>query len=100
VLVRQDAPSQQTIRIQRVASWGGLEVGNAYLDKFDLRATVRGANNLSSDALSLHLDVQYGNGHAFSGSEVGDSQVVSNVEGVNTWRMLALWGDYRFGTED
>ncbi len=77
---------------------GGIGVGDAYLDNLDLIATVDGGQRLGIAGLTLHAHAIYNNGHAFSGRWVGDAQVVSNIESVDTWRMLELWGEFRFGT--
>jgi porin len=76
---------------------GGLGVGDAYLDNLDLMATVDGGQRLGIAGLTLHAHVMYNNGRPFSGRWVGDAQVVSNIEGVDTWRMYELWGEFRFG---
>jgi porin len=76
---------------------GGIELGEAYLDNLDLVATIDGGQRLGIDGLTLHAHAMYNNGHQFSGRRVGDAQVVSNIEGVGTWRMFELWGEFRFG---
>jgi porin len=76
---------------------GGVGVGDAYLDNLDLLATVDAGQRFGIEGLTLHAHASYNNGHAFSGRWVGDAQVVSNIEGVDTWRMLEFWGEFRFG---
>ncbi|MFO1457432.1 MAG: carbohydrate porin [Steroidobacteraceae bacterium] len=76
---------------------GGLGRGGAYLDNFDLMATVDGGQAFGVDGLTLHGHVMYNNGHAFSGRWVGDAQGISNIEGVDTWRLYEFWGELRFG---
>ena len=76
---------------------GGIEVGDAYLDNLDLMATVDGGRRFGIEGLTLHAHAMHNNGQEFSGRRVGDAQGVSNIEGVDTWRMFELWGEFRFG---
>jgi porin len=76
---------------------GGLAIGDAYLDNLDLMATLDGERALGVPGLTLHGHVVHSNGRAFSGRWVGDAQGVSNIEGVDTWRLYEFWGELRFG---
>lgn len=76
---------------------GGLGDGGSYLDNLDLMATVDGGQAFGFEGLTLHGHVMYNNGHAFSGRWVGDAQGISNIEGVDTWRLYEFWGELRFG---
>ncbi len=75
---------------------GGLQRGNAFLTKYDLLGSVDGASAWGSPGLTLHGHVQSANGHEFSGRYLGDAQVASNIEGVDTTRVLELWAQFDF----
>ncbi len=79
---------------------GGLEAGNAFLDGFDVIASVDAERAFGWSGVRLHGHVQYNNGAEFSGTRVGDSQSVSNIEGVDTWRVYELWADIQFGGDE
>ncbi len=76
---------------------GGIAVGDSYLDNLDLMATVDGERTAGIEGLTLHAHIMYNNGHAFSERWVGDAQVISNIEGVDTWRLYEFWGELKFG---
>ena len=76
---------------------GGVRPGFAYLDNLDLIADFDGADLLGVRGLTAHAHVMYNNGREFGARFVGESQLVSNIEGVNTWRLYEFWVDYSFG---
>lgn len=77
---------------------GGLQIGNAVLSKYDLTADVDGARAWGISGLSLHAHLQGANGHEFSGRYLGDAQVATNIEGVDTTRILELWAQFDFAS--
>ena len=75
---------------------GGVDTGGDYLDSLDLIADLD-ANRWPG--LKLRAHVMYNNGHLFGTRYVGERQVLSNIEGVSTWRLYEIWADYNFGNE-
>ncbi len=75
---------------------GGIETGGDYLDSLDLIADLD-ANRWPG--LKLRAHVMYNNGHLFGTRYVGERQVLSNIEGVSTWRLYEIWADYSFGND-
>ena len=74
---------------------GGLEVGTAYADAFDL------ALNWNTEAfgtpLTASLAVMYMGGDGISGEFVGDLQALNNIEAPPGWRLYESWVEFRFG---
>lgn len=79
---------------------GGIARGGAYLDNFDLLADLDPSRWLGWSGLKLHAHLIYNNGRAFSGRYVGNAQVVSNIEAVDSWRLYEFWAEYGFGASD
>lgn len=79
---------------------GGIESGNAYLDGFDVIASLDAERTWGWAGVRLHGHVQYNNGAEFSANRVGDVQSVSNIEGVGTWRVYELWAEMQFGAAE
>ena len=76
---------------------GGIAAGGSYLDAVDVLATLDAGRAFGWDGVTLHGHLQYNNGAAFSGRWVGDSQSVTNIEGVDTLRLYELWAEFDFG---
>jgi porin len=76
---------------------GGIATGGSYLDNLDLVADVDGERLFNLPGLQIHAHVMYNNGQEFSARYSGEAQLVSNIEGVNSWRMYEFWVDYSFG---
>lgn len=76
---------------------GGIAAGNSYLDAMDVLATLDAGRAFGWDGVTLHGHLQYNNGAAFSGRWVGDTQAVTNIEGVDTLRLYELWAEFDFG---
>lgn len=79
---------------------GGVAAGSSYLDAMDIAATVDAGRAWGWDGVTLHGHLQYNNGAAFSGRWVGDTQAVSNIEGVDTLRLYELWAEFGFGAQN
>lgn len=79
---------------------GGLERGGSYLDSFDLTGSLDAERAFGWRGVKFHGHVQYNNGAEFSGRWVGDTQAVSNIEGVGTWRLYEFWTEIAFGRGD
>ncbi len=75
---------------------GGIKTGGDYLDSLDLIADL---NASRWPGLKLRAHAMYNNGHLFGTRYVGERQVLSNIEGVSTWRLYEIWADYSFGNE-
>lgn len=70
---------------------GGLARGVVYLDRADLGLTIEAGE------LTVRLDgigMQGGSPSAL----VGDAQVVSNLDAVDTWKLFEAWADYRWSS--
>ncbi len=76
---------------------GGIESGDSYLDKLDLIMDLDASRGTGQNGLSAHAHVMYNNGREFGARYVGENQLVSNIEGVATWRLYEIWADYQFG---
>ncbi|MDW8260473.1 MAG: hypothetical protein RML32_13630, partial [Gammaproteobacteria bacterium] len=78
---------------------GGIQTGNAYLDRFDLVLEIDGERAFDRPGLHVFGHLMYNNGAPFSERYAGDVQYVSNIEGVDSWRLYEFWLDYSFGAE-
>lgn len=79
---------------------GGIERGESYLDSLDLTGSLDAERAFGWRGVKFHGHVQYNNGAEFSGRWVGDTQAVSNIEGVGTWRLYEFWTEIAFGRGD
>jgi porin len=77
---------------------GGIATGGSYLDAVDVLATLDAGRAFGWQGVTLHGHIQYNNGAAFSGRWVGDTQAVTNIEGVDTLRLYELWAEFDFGS--
>jgi len=75
---------------------GGNRSGAQAMGLFDLVADADGAA-IGADDLSFHLDLQIAHGGGFSDSDVGDAQVVSNIDAPDGIRPLEAWVGLGFG---
>ncbi len=71
---------------------GGIRRGVRLLDKLALAASYEGGNGWSG-----LVSAQYTNGTPFSGSLVGDTQTLSNIEAVGSIRLYEAWISKDFG---
>lgn len=69
---------------------GGVQRGGAWLGRADATLEVDGGL-LSLDGAAFFFDVIYTHGPDFSGTRVGDTQVVSNVQGDAILRPYEAW---------
>ena len=76
---------------------GGLATGTAFLDKLDLSAGLDGGRLFGLNGVTFFARGFYANGHAVSGSLVGDIQTVSNLETLRAVRVFELWSEWRLG---
>jgi porin len=75
---------------------GGIDRGLRQLGKLDVTGEVDGSV-VGIDMLSFHADVQLIHGGGFSDAEVGDAQVVSNIDAPPGIRPLEAYAAMRFG---
>lgn len=47
--------------------------------------------------VTAYANLLYNNGRSFSGELTGDAQVVSNIEGPESWRLYEFWVESRLG---
>lgn len=74
---------------------GGLEVGTAYADAFDLG--VNWNTEAFGTPLTARFAVMYMGGDAISGDFVGDLQGLNNIEAPPGWRLYESWVEFHFG---
>lgn len=71
---------------------GGLNTGSRYLDNLDVLVNIDLEAAADIPGTTVFLYGLYNNGKAFSGSQVGDALVVSNIEtGVQAVRLYEAW---------
>jgi porin len=75
---------------------GGLRRDSAYLHRIDLTAAWSRAGAREGDEISLFLDVMQTNDETFSGTIVGDSQIVSNIDAAGGVRVIEAFAEYGF----
>lgn len=77
---------------------GEINRGVRYLDNVDLTAEADLDALAGMPRTTLFLYGLYNNGRAFSGNNVGDAQVISNIEtGVRAVRLYEAWLEHEFG---
>jgi porin len=78
---------------------GGIDRGPRQLGKLDVTGDMKGSV-VGVAALSFHANVQLIHGGGFSDAEVGDAQVVSNIDAPPGIRPLEAYAAIRFGPGD
>lgn len=76
---------------------GGLEAGQAWLGRADLTVEADG-EAVGWDEAKLVIGVIYTHGPDFSGTRVGDAQVVSNIQGDGILRPYEAYADFPLNT--
>lgn len=76
---------------------GGIDRGPRQMGKLDVAGDMKGSV-VGIDALSFHADVQLIHGGGFSDAEVGDAQVVSNIDAPPGIRPLEAYVAIGFGS--
>jgi porin len=76
---------------------GGLAVGTAYSDSFDLGVTWATRNLFAGTGFTSNLSVMHLGGGDISGEFVGDLHGINNIEAPDAWHLYEFWSEFSFG---
>ena len=76
---------------------GGMEVGAAYSDMFDLGAKWTTDSLFSGTRFTTMLSVKHLGGGDITNDYVGDLHGLNNIEAPDAWRLYEVWSQFDFG---
>ncbi|HYJ39988.1 MAG TPA: carbohydrate porin [Steroidobacteraceae bacterium] len=76
---------------------GGIAVGSAYSDSFDLGATWSSSSLFTGTGFTTSLSVMHLGGDDISGEFVGDMHGINNIEAPDAWHLYEFWSEFNFG---
>ncbi len=79
---------------------GGAREGSTYLDNLDLQLAADRGSIFGIPGLAGFAYIVRNNASTFSDEYVGDTQVVSNIDAPEAWRIYELWLDWSPGDDE
>lgn len=79
---------------------GGLREGSTYLDNLDLQLAADRGSIFAIPGLAGFAYVLHNNANTFGDKYVGDTQVASNIDAPEAWRIFELWLDWSPGNDE
>jgi porin len=76
---------------------GGMAVGDAYADSFDLGFEWTATGLFSAATMTTSVSLMHLGGEGISGRYVGDAQGINNIEADHGWYLYESWVEFSFG---